>query len=217
MFEQSLEALRERIKKLEIELGLDVINQKSNLSGERSINQDSVVAQLATIQVKVKKLLDSSEELRKLPQIIRDYGSEIDSASLGFNTVDFGQAGLDELEMDVADQGEKQERISARLESISLFLNNFTELQSLELPSFPSGLINALDVSTLKQNAPKLLELTQLYEMLVVKNLLVLYRFRELERKESEFWGKVDSRLQHLHEEILKYSREMNPVELLEF
>lgn len=203
MFEMSLNALRERIANLEVELGLDVnIEENDSAKTETSV-QGSVVSQLATMQLQVKKILNSNEELKKVPQILRDFGSEIDS-----------NVSQDEMLADLGGQAEKQERLSARMEAISMFLNSTTELQHLDLPPFPRSLINSLDVSTFEQNATKLQELTQMYEILVAKNLLVIYRFKELARKESEFWSKVDSRLLSLHGEAQNMTTKSNYLQL---
>lgn len=200
MFDQSIEALQGRISKLEKELGLDILSQESTLPEIETASHSTVVTQLAELQLKVKKILNSNEELKKLPQILREYGSEISSNASGL------------VLPDLVGQAEKQERLSARMEAIALYLNGFSELQNLDVPPFPSSLINSLKISALEQNALQLQELTQLYEILVVKNLLILYRYRELERREAEFWSNVDSRLLRLGAEIAKMTTDLSPV-----
>lgn len=202
MLTQTLEALEERIRDVELELGLDQQGSRklavsSPISSHNSNNFDitelqhpSVMAQIAELQAKVNLILKKYPELQSIPTILKEYGKELDTC------------GKVDEPIELLSQAEKQERLSARLRVVIKYVNEVTELLSLELPEIPGGLIEALDLDAISTNENRIRDLAQLYEILVLKNILILNRFMALIEKEARFWKSADARLKDLNSKV---------------
>lgn len=209
MLTHTLKALEERIRDVELELGIDqqldldlvatprLSHDKPIDSNSPELQQPQIAVQIAELQKKVNKILKEHPELKSLPMIIKEYRPELD------------KDGSRDQPSNEPSQAEKQELVSVRLRNITKYVNDVSEVLNLELPAIPGSLVEALNTEAITVNKAKIRDLTQLYEILVLKNLLVLNRFTSLMEKEAKFWQSAEARLTELQ---LKVSSSVDPM-----
>lgn len=203
MLDQTLKAIDERLYSLELQLGIDQSSGpqerlRSSILPSDHVDSRPIVDEIAELQTKLRQILRLDEKLNTIPSIISEYRSLIDPVGL------LGIA--PESKPEDVPQNEKQERISARLPTIMKYMNEMVELANMEMPEMPTGLLDRLDMASLLRNDARTQKLAQLYELLAVKNMLVIHKFMELTRKESEYWAAVDAKLRHLSLQVSNVS-----------
>lgn len=203
MLDQTLKAIDERLYSLELQLGIDQSSDpqerlRSSILPSDHVDSRPIVDEIAELQTKLRQILRLDEKLNTIPSIISEYRSLIDPVGL------LGIA--PESKPEDVPQNEKQERISARLPTIMKYMNEMVELANMEMPEMPTGLLDRLDMASLLRNDARTQKLAQLYELLAVKNMLVIHKFTELTRKESEYWAAVDAKLRNLSLQVFNVS-----------
>lgn len=208
MLQQTFETLDERVLKLETELGIGISSENSsenssdNATGIKLPNlEDTIVAQLGRLQFKVKQILQSNEVFKNMPKVFQEYQNELDST--------LRRKIYEKMtSLDIVTEAEKEERISARLGTILSYINSILELKNMEFPSISGALFKALDMLFLQANVTRIEALVQTYEVLVAKNLLVLYMFEAFMKKEDEYWAATEAKMNSLNAELRSISED---------
>lgn len=194
MLEQTRHALEERISNLEIDLGVDKLDEEQG-----SCLSNTVVTKIAELQMKIKNILQP-EVFKNVSSVLDEYRAEVDLS------LDENRFFKDSSEF--ISQAEKQERISSRIESIQSCYNVAMELQSLEIPEIPTEFFDALDMSKIVSNSDRIKSLTKYYELMVLRTLILTRKFEDSANRESMFWANVNERLSRMNMDVLTISRQ---------
>lgn len=168
---------------------VDLLNQRLELLETHiSPSNGSVTEQVAAVHKHLAQLYKQNEELATLNRIVKDLKLQ--------------QPAFDQL---VARE-EKMETILVKYPAIKQAYNNLAELANIDL----RHIINYTDGTHMKHHdvvagarellghEQEILELTEVFHQLVVKNMVVYEKYVDLMLRENQFWIDVDEKLRRL-------------------
>lgn len=141
--------------------------------------ESNLVKEVAQLQAKLNKLYQQNPELGVLDQIRK--GLPLPKR-------------LKASENTLSDE-EKQEIILLKHPQIKQAYHSLMELLSIELPEILSDTAENLNTRKLASREQRLMELSENFHMMVVKNLVVLEKFIAMAESEMRFWEETEKKL----------------------
>lgn len=203
MDQYTYNALDKRLHHLEFQLGLD--------ANETNESKKPIISQLYQLQKCLNEFYSSNAEFETLNRIINDldvYDKKKETPkelSIKINAENNESENVD-MTMDM-----KKEMVLLKYPAIQEAYNNLVQLSNIDIPK----VINYIDASQQKthnfnndnyellERQQKILDITNNFHLLVVKNMIVFEKYLSMMLRENKYWVNVDEQLQLLRTKIM--------------